>query len=539
MPLRLGTRITQGNCESLTSNSRQSGRSPIASVSAAKNQNATITPKYYSERGVQLTGEYRHQSLTSSTLVYAEYLPNDSLTEDENGNAENRTLLSIDHYQKFTDNLTGSIDYNDVSDSSYFDDLSNDVSRFSDTYVPQDIALAYNSKYFSVQARGSQFQIVDSEVSEFRRPYDRLPQVTFSTHLPSGPWNIDYGINGSYTDFVFDADTSGLTDEEAANLLRVEGTRTSLNPYLSVPFENLWGYVKPKVTLHNRSYSLNNVDEGQDDNPSFSVPIFSVDAGIALEKNTTWFGKNALHTLEPRIFYVYAPEEDQSGIPDFDTSAVSLNNFNGIYRESRFYGEDRVGDTNQVTIGLTSQITDSETGDRRFAASIGQLYLIDDLEQNLNENTVIESGLGDLLAQFELSTNDDWTVSGFAQYGHEDSEIRTVRLSVNYQPLEDQRKRVNLDYYLSKGATRTTDQAVLSANWPITNRWSFFGSERYTLEDSDSLATTGGFVYDGCCWKFRATAAENSRDGGLDDKRTSYFFELELSSLGSFGGALL
>ena len=113
------------------------------------------------------------------------------------------------------------------------------------------------------------------------------------------------------------------------------------------------------------------------------MPIFSIDSGLYFEKNTNWFGEGVLQTLEPRLFYAYASEEDQSDVPIFDTSQVSLNNFSNIFRANRFYGHDRVGDTNQVTLGLTTRIIDNDTGKQRLKASIGQLVLLDDLEQLL------------------------------------------------------------------------------------------------------------------------------------------------------------
>lgn len=482
----------------------------------AKNQDATITPKFYEERGLQLTGEYRHQSWTSDTLIYGETLPDDEIFGDD------RNLLTIKHFQDFTDSLQGAIDYNDVSDAEYFNDLSNDVSRFSATFVPRDVSLSYRNQYFNIKARGSDYQIVDPQVSEENQPFERLPQITFSTNLPDGPLGIEYGVDGSYTDFASD--------------FRVEGTRTSLDPYIGVPFENLWGFIEPKVTLYNRSYSLNNIEPGQDENPSFSVPIFSLDAGITLEKNSTWLGKSALHTLEPRIFYAFAPEEDQADIPDFDTSEVSLNNFSGIYRDNRFFGDDRVGDTNQITFGLSSEITDAETGDRRFSASIGQLLLLDDQNVRLDDDErAVESGLGDLLAEFRIEGEYAWSTSAFIQYSHDISDIRSARFSVDYTPFDDSRKNIEVSYYLSKDSSgeTSTDQIRIDAYWPITDRWSFFGNERYSFEDSDSLFTTLGFEYDGCCWKLRAVASESGRNGGLEDKERYFFVELELKSIGA------
>ena len=481
----------------------------------APNQDATITPRYYSDRGVQLALEYRHKSEVSDTFIYGEVLPSDDLFEDQD-----RELLTLRHTQNFTDDIVGRINYNDVSDVDYFEDLRNDVRYFSATYVPRDVSLSYSGRYVQVGARANEYQIIDPIISENRKPYERLPSLTFRTSLPEGPWGMKYGFTGSYTNFSHSS--------------RIEGTRTGVSSYASLPFENIWGYITPKVSLHHRTYSLDNTAEGVEDSPSYTVPIFSVDAGIYFEKNTSWFGDGALQTLEPRVFYAYAPDEDQSDVPIFDTSQVSLNNFGNIFRENRFYGEDRVGDTNQITLGLTTRIIDNESGDQRLKASFGQLYLIDDLEQNLRSNQKIESGLGDFLAEVRTESKGAWTTYSFVQYDHDLSEIRTARFAFGYEPKDDSRKNVNVGYYYSNriNSTRDVDQLTINANWPISDRWQFFGSERYSIEDSESLSRTLGLEYNSCCWKLRFTGQERINNRDLEDKRTAFFVELELTSLG-------
>ena len=96
----------------------------------AKNQDATITPRLFTDRGVQVAAEYRRVTANSSTQIYAEVLPDDEIFGDD------RDLLSIQHSQQITQNLSASINYNDVSDIDYFNDLSNDIRSFSATFVP-------------------------------------------------------------------------------------------------------------------------------------------------------------------------------------------------------------------------------------------------------------------------------------------------------------------------------------------------------------------------------------------------------------------
>jgi len=520
----------------------------------AKNQDATITPRYYSDRGLQVGAEYRLETLNSSTYIYGEQLTGDDFYADEllalNIQAgrpddpidDDRNLLTIQHYQQFTDNLSGSINFNDVSDIDYFDDFRNDVRYFSATFVPRDIQLNYSHDYFSLQARANEYQIVDDNISNGRRPYERLPSLTFFSNLPEGPLGMRYGLNASYTNFNLDT----RENDDGTLDTRVEGTRTSLNPYVELPFENLWGYTKPRLSIYSTSYSLDNVPDDGETSPSFTVPIFSLDSGVVFERNASWFGDAALQTLEPRVYYVYAPEEtdDQDEAPVFDTSQASLNNFSNIFRENRFFGSDRVGDTNQVTIGVTSQILDNESGDQRLKASIGQLVLLDDLEQGITENSApIESGLGDLLAELRTVSKNSWTTYSFIQFDHEQSELRTSYFTVGYEPRDDSRKKVNVGYYKSKRdetrfGSRDVNQLTLSATWPISDRWQVFGNERYSFEDSDnqdtgSLETTLGLEYNGCCWKLRFIGTDRIQNRDINDKKTSFFVEFELTSLGS------
>ena len=186
-------------------------------------------------------------------------------------------------------------------------------------------------------------------------------------------------------------------------------------------------------------------------------------------------------------------------------------------------------------MGLTTRIIDNETGDQRLKASFGQLYLIDDLEQGLRENSQpIESGLGDFLAEIRTESKGAWTSYGFVQYDHDESEIRNARVSVGYVPKDDNRKNVSVGYSYSNrlNSISKVEQLTLSANWPISDRWQFSANERYSIEDSESRYTSLGLEYNSCCWKVRITGQERFDRRNPDEKINAVFFELELTSLG-------
>ena len=65
------------------------------------------------------------------------------------------------------------------------------------------------------------------------------------------------------------------------------------------------------------------------------VPIFSVDSGLYFDRDTQWFGDSYRRTLEPRLFYLYVPEKDQTDIPIFDTGESAFS-YSSLWRENRF-----------------------------------------------------------------------------------------------------------------------------------------------------------------------------------------------------------
>ena len=58
--------------------------------------------------------------------------------------------------------------------------------------------------------------------------------------------------------------------------------------------------------------------------------------------------QNYRQTLEPRLFYLYVPYEDQKDIPVFDTGETYFN-YASLFRDNRFSGSDRIGDENKLS----------------------------------------------------------------------------------------------------------------------------------------------------------------------------------------------
>ena len=87
------------------------------------------------------------------------------------------------------------------------------------------------------------------------------------------------------------------------------------------------------------------------------VPTFSLDSGLVFERDASYFGRSFRQTLEPRAFYVYTPFRDQNYLPNYDSAANDFN-FATIYTENAFGGNDRISDSNLLTLGVSTRLLD-------------------------------------------------------------------------------------------------------------------------------------------------------------------------------------
>ncbi len=517
----------------------------------APNVDATFVPRYYEKRGTQLAAEVRYMTSSSTGSVRAEVLPGDDLftganDEDIAPGSEDRSAFSFRHEQQFSDRLTGRIEYEDASDRFYYDDFDTDVEITSSTHLPRFADLSYFGNYWQLGGRFTEYQTLDDDVPVSDRPYQRLPQLNAIGQIPLFDDLLEFGLLGEWTNFQRD---SGLT-----------GTRLDLTPSISFPYRQVYGFVVPKLGYRFTNYSLDDLGATgfSDDSPSRAVPVASVDSGLYFDRSTSWRGKDHIQTLEPRLFYTYIPYEDQRDLPVFDTSELSFDNFSDLFRENRFHGADRVGDTSQLTVALTSRLLNDATGLESLSASIGQILFLKDREVDLrtlptndSDGTIegeIDDGeadnelddtddfidtrsTSDLLASLDAQFNDNWSLGSFLRYDTDESDIGFGRIDLEYE--QNARQRLQLGYYY---AGESNEQIDLRVAWPISSRWDFRARERYDLDRNVHQETTLSLGYEACCWGIDFTYQR--RVGRREDEyKNSFFVVFELTGLGRIRSA--
>lgn len=296
-----------------------------------------------------------------------------------------------------------------------------------------------------------------------------------------------------------------------------------MTPSIKKQFESIWGFTAPKLSFRAIGYNLDNVAAGDNSNPSVGLPIFSWDSGIFFERSTSWQNQPFINTLEPRIFYVYIPEANQDDMPVFDTSDINLNNFGNMFREQRFFGRDRVGDTNQVTLGLTSRMIEAESGREWMQASIGQIFFFEDRQVQLPGVEPQTETDSDFLAEVRADFTERWGVYGFLQYDHQEKNVREGKADLIYKTPSS---AFDLEYRFSRNRE---EQARLHALFPFAPRWTLIFDDRYSIRDEENLEISLGIEYNGCCW--RTTLYGQRRRRSDSTFREAIILEFELTGL--------
>ena len=307
----------------------------------APNRDATLTPRLIETRGILAKGDLRYLSQDSKGEIQAAFLPNDKVYGGDRGD------LAIQHKTQFNRHWNTNIDVGYVSDYRYLSDLGGNLATASTTQVERRMDVNYSGNYASFLARVQGYQILDPSLAPSSRPYERLPQLVFVSSTPDHPFRATYRLDGEYVRFERGAEPTG--------------SRLNLTPSLAWPLEAAAYYLTPKISLNYTQYQLNSQTGAAASNPSRVTPLYSIDSGLFLERETRLANHKVLQTVEPRLYYLRVPYRDQNNLPLFDTSVYDFS-FSQLFRDNRFTGDDRIGDADQLTLAVTSRLIDETAG---------------------------------------------------------------------------------------------------------------------------------------------------------------------------------
>lgn len=524
----------------------------------APNYDATLYPTYMSERGLLMEGEFRYLTKSSEGQFGAAYL--DDSNDDRKLQSEyedQRWMYNWQHKHGLDERLLAEVDYTDISDPFYFQDLSTDLGAGSTSHVNQRGTLTYRGDSYTARLNLQAYELAN--ITDIT-PFDRLPQLTLDGVLPFKPAGVNFSYGTEYVRFDRDLRSGLFTDEDGnqspwfdnnlQGLARANAERLHVEPGVSLPLNWSWGFIKPQVKYLQTNYDLSLDQQGKNtllaeqaykSSQSRGVGMFSLDSGLYFDRDTQWFGKNYRQTFEPRLFYLYVPEEDQTDIPVFDTSESTFN-FSTLWRENRFSGKDRIGDENKLSIGVTNRWIEPN-GFERQRFSIGQAIYFEDrtvqmpgIDHRLRDDAT--ASVSPYALEYLYRFNRDWRFSSDFNWDPDSGSTRSGSAMFHYQPEDNPNKVVNAGYRYRNDTVRFDQDSGIWTNnadfgtefldaaktirnpnfiedfykisqhdfsviWPIVSQWNVISRWQYDYGRDRTLEAFAGFEYDSCCWKLR------------------------------------
>jgi LPS-assembly protein len=473
----------------------------------APNHDLTLTPQLLSRRGPGLGGQFRYLAERSHGKLSTWLLPGDDVTGSD------RSFSSLWHQTDFTDRLRLSASIEHASDSQYFEDFGLGAAGTSVTFLDRYLSLAWLGRGWRFDGRVQDFQTIDLSVDPLSRPYSRLPQLAFTGAWPLAGSGLITSLDAEAAWFDRDVGTTGL--------------RMDLMPRVAWRLRGPGYHLEPSAAYRLTTYRLSDLAPGADHAPDRLAPILSLDAGLVFEREAS-SRRRLLQTLEPRLRYTWIPFREQSDLPVFDTALPDLN-FVQLFRTNRYVGADRLGDANELAVGLTTRLVKADSGQQFLSATIGQRYYFElprvVLPGELPETRTTSNTVGEI----EMTAYRNWSARLAMEWDRDASNTLLSQASIQYRPRHD--TLVNVGYRYREGLLEQWDA---SAAWRLSRKWQVFARQVYSLRDKTSIDRFAGFEYGSCCWRVRLIGRRYvSNHTGESD--TSVMLQLELKGLSSVG----
>ncbi len=496
----------------------------------APNRDATFTPTVLTRRGLALDSEFRYLEPRHHGRLRLHLLPDDRTV------SSNRFGWEVDNEGWLGRSTRYSAKLLRVSDDSYWKDFPQIVPGTSPRLLGQDVQLQRDLATalgpLQAYARVQHWQVLQTGTGTdlIVAPYQRSPQLGLRL-APVLPAGLRASLETEVNHFTR---TTGTADPSAP-----AGWRWHALGQLSRPFTWPGAWLTPRLSLNAASYSFD--APGQDrQRKSRLIPTTSLDAGMVLERETTWFGRPQRQTLEPRLLYVNTPFRDQTGLPNFDAAERDFNAVS-IYAESAFSGIDRVSDAHQVTTGVTTRLVDTTTGAETLRLGLAQRIRLRDQRVVLT-GPVLSQRFSDVLVEGSSSVFNPWKLDAALQYNPDDRRVVRSIIGVRFQP--GPFRTLSAGYRLARGLS---EQVEVGWQWPLWRGKAApvgaaggcggtlyaVGRLNYSVRDSRMTDSLVGAEYDTGCWIARIVSERLST--GRAEATTRLLLQLELVGLSRLG----
>jgi LPS-assembly protein len=285
------------------------------------------------------------------------------------------------------------------------------------------------------------------------------------------------------------------------------------------------------------------------------LPTFSLDTGLIFERDASYFGRSLRQSLEPRAFFVRTPYKDQSLLPSYDSGATDFN-LTTIYAENPYVGQDRIADSNLVTLGVNSRFFDANNGAELARFGVAQRYRFSDQLVRLPGEQPVASGFSDILIGAGVRWDNRWTFDSTLQFDAQTHLTTRTTLTTRFSPTpyrvfntayrrtRDQSEQIDVgwqwplrDFSLANDNSPANTQILEPGQGLGADRWYSVGRMNFSLKDRKMVDTLLGLEYDAGCWLGRVVYER--LQSTTSTSRSRILFQLEFVGLARVGSSPL
>jgi LPS-assembly protein len=456
-----------------------------------------------------------------------------------------RYYLKMKDHTRWNEHWRSDLNVNYVSDNYYpqdYGDISSDQNQLFNQF-----SVNYLSKHWKFTGLLQAYQTLhtfNGQSTDLNQDqYRRLPELDFTADYPNVLLGNDFTLNAQAVNFAYASD---FTPE------RPVGQRIHFQPGLSKSINWSYGYVQPAVSLDTvQYYSVKDFIDNKTVSPSRTLPIFHLDNGLYFNRSLQLNHRNYFQTFEPRLFYLYVPYENQTGLPNFDTYLLPFT-YDQLFSENRFSGYDRLSNANQVSLSFTSRLLSAEDASTKLSFSLGALYYFKPLKVTLdsNDSTLIydnNNRWSPIVTQLTYYPLPYWSAQVNAAWNTEENQLDNGGLALYYRRDGKHVFTTGYSYVYSdtqdiQGFSNSTNLFYLGAGWPINHRLSALTYFYYDFSQRISRNFILGLQYDACCWAIRVMGKrtylgdELQTNGGYQRQfKTGVYIQILLKGFNAFG----
>jgi LPS-assembly protein len=541
----------------------------------APNYDMTLTPAYLSKRGLQVTDLFRYMNEQGNGRLTLNIIPNDKqfshlqtqLQEEFQNSTDPATIASLQHLEnagstrgaftwqnnlRLNDHWSSTVNYTRVSDDYYLEDFNHSLAtQVTQNQLLQQADITYKSTHWDFTGRLQQYQTLHpiDQPAQFLNQYSRFPQLVLDGDYPDQRLGLDYFISNELTHF-------SIINNPGSPQPQPFGNRLHSQPGVSLPLNIPYLFVTPRAQVAMTQYELGDVSQNNMKNMGLALPILDLSSGLYFDRQVGFFGHKMQQTLEPQIYYLYVPYHNQNKFPIFDTTKNTLT-YDQLFTYNRFSGLDRIGDANQISVGVTTRFIESSSGFERVRAGIGEIIYFANRNvtlcgindpacpgpEILRDNKLRRSPLTGVL---DYHLNDSWSLTGNTIWNTQINQMDNQSVVLQYH--KDSDHLVNLGYsYVRQGDPQPSlpsgsggnnlKQTDLSFSWPIVHNWSGIGRWTESINEGHFQNLLAGLQYDSCCWAVRAVAGRtfiNLDANNVPVYNDEFYVQFALKGLGSF-----